>query len=405
MRKKLSSIIVVGILMLIFIILYVKSFNKSNEETQFETGVNIHFIEPNNYEVNELRGAGFSIVRMDLIWSDIEKEKGKYNFSQYDKLVNCMDKNNIKILFILDYGNPLYDNGMAPFSDNGREAFSNFAKEAVKHYTGKQIMWEIWNEPNGGAWSPKANVNDYYKLAITTINKMRLQNKNTFIVAPALSGFDYSYLNYLGKDGLFKYIDAISVHPYREKNPETVIMDYGKLLDLIDKYPHNKNIKIFSGEWGYSSSNKDINESKQAQYCIREYLTNIICGVDLSIWYDWKNDGNDFNNSEQNFGTVKSNLKPKLTYYAIKTMTSTINGFKYIDRINVGSKNDYILMFKKGNRTVYALWTAVKNHSISINLSNNKIKIIDLIGNSYEKNILNNKCNIELSGNVKYIIN
>jgi hypothetical protein len=130
-----------------------------------------------------------------------------------------------------------------------------------------------------------------------------------------------------------------------------------------------------------------------------------MCGVNLSIWYDWKNDGNDKYNSEQNYGTVYNNLQPKPAYYAIKNMTATLEGFKYIKRINVGSQNDYVLMFKKGNSTVYALWTTGENHNISINFFRNKIKIVEFTGKKYEQNISNNKYNMDLSQSVKYVLN
>jgi hypothetical protein len=408
MDKKVIQIIKVIVVMIIgFIVFKFFVHNKTNLSTknQFETGVNIHFVEPDIKQVNKIHDAGFTVVRMDLIWDIIEKKKGVYDFSQYDKLVKSMSKNNIKIIFILDYGNPLYDNDSAPFSNNGREAFSNFAKEAVKHYKGKQIMWEIWNEPNSEFWNPKANVKNYYKLAITTINKMRTQDKNTFIVAPALAGFDFSYLKYLGENGLFKYIDAVSVHPYRSTNPETVITDYDKLRNLMNAYSNNKNIQIFSGEWGYPSSGGNMNQIKQAQFCVRQYLINIMCGVNLSVWYDWKNDGDDLNISNDNLGIVDSKLKAKVSYFAVKTMTATLNGFKYIKRINVGSQNDYVLMFKKGNSTVYALWTTGENHNISINFFSSKIKIVEFTGKNYEQNISNDKYNVDLSQSVKYVLN
>ncbi len=55
---------------------------------------------------------------------------------------------NIRIVFILDYGNDLYGGGNAHHFDAGRAAFARFAAAAARHYRGKGIIWEIWNEPN-----------------------------------------------------------------------------------------------------------------------------------------------------------------------------------------------------------------------------------------------------------------
>jgi hypothetical protein len=411
MYKKIIWILaIIFIIIFSFIIFKFTIYNKIKyndliEKSQFSIGVNIHFIKPNIEEVSKLNKAGFKIVRRDLSWGNIEKKKGIYNFSDYDKLVKIMDKNNIKILFILDYSNTLYDNGISPYSEEGRKAFANFAKQAVEHYKGKQIIWEIWNEPNTEFWKPKPDAYDYSKLAIETINAIKSNDKNAFVIAPALSGFDYSYLNSLGEFGLFKYINAISIHPYRQNNPETVIEDYKKLKVLINKYSYNKNIEIFSGEWGYSTSWKNMNDMKQAQYCIREYLINIMSKVNVSIWYDWRDDGDNKNNQEHNFGTLYNDLTPKPTYYAIKTMNATLNGYNYVKRIDTESKNDYVLMFKKDNKVVYAVWTAVKSHDINIDLNSNKVEIIELMGKNYNDKSSNKKYKINIDENVKYILN
>lgn len=294
---------------------------------------------------------------------------------------------------------------MAPYSDEGRTAFVNFAREAVERYKGKQIIWEIWNEPNIEFWKPKTNVNDYAKLAIDTTSVIKSIDKSAFVIAPALSQFDYSYLNSLGKLGLFKYIDAVSIHPYKRGNPETVIDDYKKIKELVNQYPHNNNINIVSSEWGYPTTWKGINDMKQAQYCIREYLTNIMCNVNISIWYDWVDDGNDKNNMEHTFGTVYKDLTPKPTYYAIKTMNESINGYRYVKRMQTESKNDYMLMFKKGKKVVYAIWTTDKSHDINIELNNNNVKVVELMGKNYTDKGSNKKYKINIEENVKYIIN
>lgn len=408
MRSKLTLIFLVSITIFIVFVLYEfnnKYYDFSGEKSQYLLGVNIHFVEPNVEEVKKIREAGIKIVRMDLLWSDIEKQRGIYDFSKYDKLVKSMNENNIKILFILDYANPLYDNNLSPYSNDGRRAFANFAKQAVGHYKNKQIIWEIWNEPNVAFWKPMSNSNNYFKLVMDTIYAIKSKDRNAYIIALALAKFDYVYLNSLGRLGLFNYINAISVHPYREENPETVIEDYKKMRVLIRGYNHNRNMGIISGEWGYSTSWAGMNDIKQAQYCIREYLINIMSGVNISIWYDWKNDGTNKNDSQHNFGTVNNNLTPKPTYYAIKTMNTTIDGYRYLRRIDTISNSDYVLLFKRGKKVIYVLWTTNRSHNVSINLKGNIVKVIELMGNSYKIKASDKKYNINIDNSVKYYLN
>ena len=95
------------------------------------------------------------------------------------------------------------------------------------------------------------------------------------------------------KDAL-DYVDAISVHPYREWEPESVTEDYKSLRELIKKYS-SKPIPIISGEWGYSTANGwnglNLSEEQQAAYLVRMLLINQLNHIPISIWYDWKNDG------------------------------------------------------------------------------------------------------------------
>lgn len=413
MLKNKRTILLIILIIIISIFALIKVYTLTNNKSKVSVknsnillGVNIHSMEMKDSEIKKITGAGLKIVRIDIFWSNVEKKKGIYDFSKYDKFVKDMEKNNIKIIFILDYENKFYDNGLSPHTDEGRKAFTNFAKAAVERYRGKDIMWEIWNEPNGGFWHPKPNWEDYFNLTMEAIKGIKTIDKDAFIVAPAASEVQYNFFDYLGSKGLFKYIDAVSVHPYRRTNPETVIEDYKNLKNLIENYPHNKNIEIFSGEWGYSTSWEGMNETKQAQYCIRQYLSNIISGIDTSIWYDWVNDGNDKNNSEHNFGIMYNDLTPKSTYYAIKTMNETLQGYDYIKRVDTESKNDYVIMFKKGSKIAYAVWTtSPKSHDISISLENGEVQITELMGGTHKDKVSNKKYNINLDGSVKYILN
>jgi beta-glucosidase/6-phospho-beta-glucosidase/beta-galactosidase len=112
-------------------------------------GVNIHFRgEPCDLDL--IAGAGFKFIRMDLVWASVERVKGVYDFekSGYDALTQGCAKRGIRILYILDYSNKLYESDRSVRTEAGRKAFADFAEAAAKRCAGKGILWEIWNEPN-----------------------------------------------------------------------------------------------------------------------------------------------------------------------------------------------------------------------------------------------------------------
>lgn len=367
-------------------------------------GVNIHFTQAPERELNLLADGGFRFVRMDFVWSEIEKQKGVYDFSHYDVLVRDMTARGIRILFILDYGNPLYDEGKAPYTDEGRAAFARFAEAGVKRYAGKGILWEIWNEPNVLFWQPKPNVEDYAKLAHLVIDTIRRVAPGEFIVAPASASFPWDFMETLGQRGVLAKLDAVTVHPYRQQPPETAESDYRRLRLLLDRYSPRKHLPILSGEWGYSDISTGMDMQKQARYLPRQWLSNLANDVFLSIWYDWKNDGEDPKEPEHHFGTVYHDLRPKPAYIAAKTLTSTLNGYRYLRRVALPNPNDYLLLFRKGEALALAAWTTDDPHPITLSLPRGTVQAVDNMGKARSMNVTGAPFVLDLSQEPQYLL-
>jgi len=349
-------------------------------------GVNIHFRgEPRDLDL--IAAGGFKVIRMDFSWSGVERKKGVYDFekSGYDALTAGCLKRGIRILYILDYSNRLYESESSVRTDAGRRAFAAFAEAAAKRYRGKQILWEIWNEPNiKQFWKPEPNADDYCKLVEAAAPLVKKADPSGLVLAPATSTIPFPWLEDCFKRGLLRWVDAVSVHPYRPKPPETVIADYGRLRDLIKKYaPAGKEIPIVSGEWGYSHVNWDksrLSDEQQAQYLAREFLVNLYQKIPVSIWYDWKNDGTDPNEREHNFGTMANDLQPTPTYDAAKTLARALDGYSVAERINTGSESDFVLRMKKGRRTALAAWTTSEKHDVTLKMKKGQGTLTDMLG-------------------------
>lgn len=293
-------------------------------------GVNIHFTHPQPGEMDRLRQAGFKWVRMDFVWSAIERTRGSYDFGSYDELTRALDGAGVRPIFILDYGNDLYEKG-SPRSPEARAGFCRFVEAAMKHFRGRGIVWEMWNEPNISFWRPKPNVNEYIALAEDVGKTIRRVAPEEYFVGPATSGFDWGFLESCFKAGLLGYWDAVTVHPYRSSEPETVGPDWARLQALVERYkPKGKSVPTISGEWGYSDVNLKEGAEQQGRFAVRQYLSNLSAGVNLSIWYDWKNDGPDPKEPEHHFGTQFSDLRSKPAYEAIAGLNRELAGYRVL---------------------------------------------------------------------------
>jgi polysaccharide biosynthesis protein PslG len=331
-------------------------------------GVNIQFLDPRPGEMKMLAASGVRWVRVDFKWSIIETLKEQYDFAAYDRLVAALEQYKIRPIFILDYANKFYDNSLSPYTDNGVKAFARWAAAGASHFKGRGILWEMYNEPNGGFWRPKPNVAPYIKLALAVGAAIRQVAPGEEYIGPAINSFDLGWMEFCFKAGLLKYWSAVSVHAYRATEPETASADFLALSTLIQRYaPEGKQIPIISGEWGYASGPGAFggDEARQGKFLARSWLNNLANGIPISIWYDWHDDGSDPANEQHHFGIVHYPYEathdpvysPKPAYYAAQTLTTLLDGYRFNKRLSAGRSNDYVLMFRRGDAARVVVWT------------------------------------------------
>jgi polysaccharide biosynthesis protein PslG len=382
-------------------------------------GVNVHFKPTTTAfpKIEQLANLGFHFVRMDLLWNQVESQKGHYDFSEYERLIGALSSRGIRSLCILDYNNPLYDNTPSPPStvegihiEEARQAFSRFAAAAAARFKGEGIVWEIWNEPDYPRfWQPKPNPDDYMSLTKGTVNAMRQADPNATIVAPALIGLEpkyqeaWDFLERCFALDLLMLVDAISVHPYRLGPPESAIADYSRLRTLTAKYAskEKENIPTISSEWGYSLT--WVSQEQQAAYFVRLFLINLLNDLLLSIWYDWQDDGSDVKQVEDNYGIVTWNNQPKMAYFAAQTLTRELSGFHFKQRLPLASDADYQLLFLNGAAMKRVLWTAGRPHVAIIPTKGSSAKITTMVGKKSILRIVNGELLLKLTGNPQYL--
>ena len=383
-------------------------------------GVNVHFntASDTNAEIEWLADLGFRFVRLDLLWNLVEQEKGQYDFSSYEGLVGALSAHHIRSLCILAYNNPLYDNTpsppstvVGPHTEEARKAFGRFAAASAAKFKGLGVVWEIWNEPDlDRFWQPKPNPDDYMALAKVAISAMRQADPNAIIVAPALTGLEPKYQeawNFLERCfvlGLLDHVDSLSVHPYRLGPPESAPFDFQRLRTLIASYaPKGKaNMPIISSEWGYSLT--WVSQEQQAAYFVRLFLINLLNNLPLSIWYDWRDDGPDSKQMEQNFGIVKWNGQPKMVYFAVQTLTRELAGFRLERQVPLNSDADYALLFANGAIRKQVLWITDKSHSVTLPAQGSSVTVTSMTGEKRTFPTTDGKLVLELTGSPQYLM-
>lgn len=355
-------------------------------------------------DIGLIADAGFKWVRVDVTWEHIEKKTGKYDFenSGYDRLNKELEKANLKPYYVLSYSNKLYENKRSIVTEDGRKAFSNFVKAATYRYRNQGAVWEIWNEPNSETfWNPQPGYKQYSQLVKEVAPVIKKQDHSGIVVAPAISGVSDESLVWLEKffeEDTLSYIDAVSVHPYRYRSPETVFEDYNKLKKIIGHYT-DKDIPIISGEWGYSTvptPYQKLTDLKQAEYLVRMFLVNSQEKIPISIWYNWQNNGVDTNAKEQNFGIVRSDSTRKIGYLAVQNFTKQLDGYTFSRKIKASHSHDFVLEFKhKQGKKLLVFWTTKSPHTTSFKLKDGIGEINSMLGESHH---------IEWEGKIKLTV-
>lgn len=362
-----------------------------------------------------MKDAGFTVLRMDLYWSDIETTKGVYNLDtqDYTNTINKLVNRGFTPYCDLLYSNRLYENdGAYIATEAGLTAFLKYVDVVTKKFAGKGIIWDIWNEPNTNF--PETYWLLYARLIKETATIVRRNDPTGYILAPAVAGLSpgsFDFLRLMFNQGILDYIDGVSVHPYRSWAPETVWYEYDVLRKLIKEYT-SKKIEIINGEWGYSSTkgwwDLYLTDKDQGANLVRMFIIDRFNGVPVSIWYNWIDNSNDITESEHNFGILKSNGTPKDAYYAMKTFTTNVPlDYTLTGRISVGNDNWYVFKYSKGNQVVYVLWADINwtdEVEATLPITNVKGVMKGMLGESLGNfdSAINNK--VKLNGYPKYLI-
>lgn len=208
---------------------------------------------------------GFKWIRKGAIWNNFEAEQGRYDFNQYDKLVEKCRYNKIKIMPTL---NTIPEWGSNSPENNGFRAthyppegslikdYKNYISKVMEHYTDIEYF-EFWNEPNVECFlhSKEENYKAYVdKILIPGASIVREYGKK--VVGPSFAlewptptkgkarCFNLkdnieaieSWLNY---NDAWKYIDILSVHYVKGDTEKREMTGAENLMPLYDYFYDN----------------------------------------------------------------------------------------------------------------------------------------------------------------------
>jgi len=256
------------------------------------------------------RKAGVKWDRFEIQPPFLRPTKDQWNWELYDRIVDVLNRNGISG-FGLVCGFPKW---VKPYTEEAYRVYCETLQAIVRRYRGKMHGWEIWNEPNIHFWTgPKE---EYFKLQDRAFGAVREVDPTVPVIGLSAASTPemYDFAKKFFASGA-RYTE-ISVHTYRTGFNEGAFLDELKMLSDM-----GKGTRLWISEMGWTTGGnvmQTADEHAQAAYLARVYLA--VAGsphAAVMNWYDFVDDGFNFNYSEENFGILRRDLTPKPAYRAM----------------------------------------------------------------------------------------
>ncbi len=364
----------------------INSYQKQFLDNFSNKGVAVHYDgnswgEKYEKSLKLLTAIGAKNIKTDLMYSNIAKSKGNYEFSYYDSWVNEVKKNDIKILFILNsFTNTIFSSNID--TDEEIEEYKNFFNSVIERYPFIEY-YEVLNEPNY-LYRNENEVKNYSKLVNASREVLEKNGKNASLISgcvansPNTTAYTLAameFINYLTQNGGYKNSTGYSYHPYDKTNVAKQNPDFTKYLEKYRKALNSYGgfIRDYITEFGFYMDNKNNTERVQADKIIQQSVLTDSYNVDLSILYALWDSGTKIENAEHNFGIVFHDYTPKSSYYAMKNFYENTNGAEYLGTVNIADGLQFHVYDKDGVPKVIA-WSDNADKDVTIQYKDFKAK-------------------------------
>lgn len=327
---------------------------------------------------------GIKTVRLQAGWAKCEKEKGKYDFTWLDRVVDYLQAQGVTCALETDYGNPIYAGGGTvdlaagfPTSDEGLAGWDAWVDALARHFKGRVDTFLMWNEPDIGPWdgSAKKTPEQIAAFNVRTAKIVLKSIPDAKIAGLSLAKTDVTFfeacLKAMGED--VRLFNWMVYHGYANA-PESSYAVVEKLKAVLARY--NPKAKLWQGENGcpsemalkFALSRVAWSEYSQAKWDMRRMLGDLGHDVISSVFTicDFAHTGREINLK----GLLRANeekevVAVKRAYYAVQNVVSVfddtwtrVKGSRYDD--GFGTKDASLSTYhyvKDSGEPLFVFWT------------------------------------------------
>lgn len=396
------------------------SYATLNEEPNEKYGVCNHFnqghgIDEADRKTELFAKAGFSMLRDDPNWVDVEKTEGVLELPETEVIKrNAEDKYGMGEYVVLLGGNPQITGENTPRSPEAIKKFADYAGFMAENNKDRKACYEVWNEYNHTPFNKdNGTVSDYINLLKATYTKIKSIDPDATVYGMGgvtyITNF-YDWIEEFLQLGGQQYCDGFSFHPYTPSGTAVTAMDvFNKCYELFEKYGcEDKKLSLSEMGW---SKNDEI-QQQQADYEI-QFATMANDKIDNIMWY--VSQMKQSSEGENNFGMIRAWTKkwaaPYEPYSARPVFLAHANYNKLMNKATdkreiTSSDSDISAFMYKTNdgKNMIICWNnANSQKDVSIKLNTDKVSVYNINGVQNDYTLVNNTISVTLDNSPKYI--
>jgi hypothetical protein len=379
----------------------------TNEKNPF--GVNFHLtripLAEAEREMSLARRAGFGWGRGMLFdWYDMPApQEGSYaaHFKAYDGLMALVKQSGLSVLGGIYYI-PRWASGAPKEADflvwsrmppEDMKQVTSFCKAYGQYYREVVRQWEIGNEVDAelfwkGRYSnfkvgnDEGIIRDYVDFLRAAGEGLRAGNPSAQVVFAGLTGPEGgSYRPFLEtalKAGAGPLFDIMNAH-------------YGSRIGQIRELFKKNGVPdrpVWITELGGPSNRTLEGERKQIVYDITHSVIQLASGAQRIFKYDFRDDGENGESSEDNYGLVYRDFSPKPSYAAYATLIRLLAETRFQRELNVvkdcdhGWLQGYEFLSLGDKKPFHVLWVHnAKKSIVTLSTPDSSLRVIDIMGN------------------------
>ncbi len=179
---------------------------------------------------------GLSWVKQQVRWKDVEPQRGQYNWSLYDPVVDASSQIGLKIMLSIvdapEWSRSYFDSDPTAAPPDDLSLYAGFLGQVIERYKGRIQAIEVWNEENlAREWDTAQGVNAarYVEMLRLAYQAIKSRDPNIIVISGALSPTgvdgidpanpnrltsldDFRYLQQMIDAGALQYTDCVGVH-------------------------------------------------------------------------------------------------------------------------------------------------------------------------------------------------